>query len=196
MASSYDTVAGLLMRTSDFDALREKARTALKEAEVAKYEFELGSGDGGTEVLGFFRASVAGQVLSRRTAERDVQGFWINWSEVLSEDELKTVVHSHFGTERCRTYNCKLDKVLDKFPSQVWRKLSEDMDAELKRAQERIKRQMMKHLESSEMARDRQEFRNRIAIEGIKAAIRKFPVTKEVLKQALDEYIVHEILEC
>ena len=125
-----------------------------------------------------------------------------NWHFTL-EEELKKIVERNFGTKTCPSYFCKKETVKDgskkdpSFVSRAREHLEKVLDTEIAAANARLRAEALATIESPECGAARQAFFERTIIDDIKLVLLKWKdvATAPVLKQALDEYVAHEIME-
>lgn len=211
--SSYDKIFNHLVQTPDFEALRATWRERLAEAGPVQYELSYVESEGRKEVRHQFTTVLpsemniwgAGQV----SKEDLVRG-------ALPDHEIEKVARDNFGTPRCKTYFCKLEDVLKgrsegskKVPEERRRKrvypfvtrvrdmFERESHKEIEEARARIASSFHEAVDSEQLKADKQAFFERHVIEQIKAVVLKFNdrVGRHVIKAALDEVIVHELME-
>ena len=125
-------------------------------------------------------------------------GFPIN--HIIKESDVVETMMPYFGTKSCKTYFCKREKVTSEVLSWVRRQI-QDEDIELEKVllatKERIKLQALEMVADGTVARCQQSWYEDEAVEKIRNALLAFKdVGPEVIKRALDEFVVHEVCNC
>jgi hypothetical protein len=109
-----------------------------------------------------------------------------------------------FGTKDIPTFNCNKDvifgdkrkKDVDSFSQWFYDKTSDEFRDDIHEARERIRSQYQEWVVSDEVAERKKQFILDQAVYDIKMALSAYEhLGKEVLKEALDSYIVHSITE-
>jgi hypothetical protein len=213
--SSYDKIFNHLIQTQDFAALKAAWHERLAKVGPVRYELSYVEDEQGKqEVRPQFYATFPDDltVWSSGNVSKDVLV-----DGLLSKDEIERVAKDNFGTERCKTYFCKLEDVLGgrsegskKVPEERRRKkvysfvarvremLEAESKAEIDAARARLASSFHEAVDSEALARDKKAFFERHVIEQIKAVVLKFndKVGRHVIKAALNEVIVHSLMEC
>ena len=135
-------------------------------------------------------------------------------SQILTDDLVKEFVKNNFGVAKGKkmpvpTFNCKLQSVIEFFlkalrdqgenlPPEMSteRGICIDLHNQKSRTEEVITSKIQELVRSQEYADGCQQARADFMVEKIRSTISKFKdVTPEILKRALDTYIMHEIME-
>jgi hypothetical protein len=150
--------------------------------------------------------------LTQRAANNaNVLSEWnLDLSTICDERTLDEIVHRHFNTKTCPTYFCKKEKLLgrdkdgdrthsldNKWALYARGEIREALADKISRTQDRLRKEMQDAIDSAEFNKDMTEFHERGIIEEIKIVLHKFHTVAKphILKAALDEYVMHEIME-
>lgn len=215
--SSYDKICKHLRQTQDFADFADKCFRIMDAANVCGWEFRLG----GSEMEGTLGVKPPEWQLlidwgKYDTSDDDVSerlirdgkdriekvaaepGKWLFTMQVIASDaSLNKIVERNFGTKTCRTYFCKKDKVMEKWPSYARHALRENLLDKIARTEEKLRQSMIDALRSEAFDQDRTTFFERGIAEDIKKVLLKYASVAKphVLKMALDEFVAHEIME-
>jgi hypothetical protein len=145
-----------------------------------------------------------------------------NWTlplhRICPDDELEAFAEKHWNTPICPTYFCKIEKLLGRAEKKIdkdgkektirkaganlWAEyarnaLREELRDKIERTQDKIRAAMVAALQSPQFEQERVAFHERCIAEEIKTVLLKFSSVAKphVYKMALDEFIVHEIME-
>ena len=208
MASSFDRVCESFTRTAEWKDLTAKFREEMRAAGLVRWEFsrQRNYSTGKDEIVPRYILSFGTAEVSR-AAEALGDGFTFPSGDLLEDERLNRVARVNFGTRKCPTYNCKLDKLLgevkkEKAPATKWpeyarKALVEQNKDVVVEMEARVKAQFRHMASSQELQAERQRFYERGVIDEIRAVVLKYygKVTPEVLKEALDEVVAHAIME-
>lgn len=189
MGKSYDKVVGTLMEL-EYPSLEKLVLERLHQVRVFDYEFDIFDK---TKVM--TRIRYGHKDLFERNFLVPSGSIWIEFSDFLPAQEINQAFQRHFGKKSCPTYNCNSEKVCTLFRSVIFDRLQINLSQEKTKVRDEFEKLMLDLAKSDECIQASQRYRDRQAIDGIKAAIKKFPVTEELLKQALNEYLVGQTLE-
>lgn len=138
------------------------------------------------------------------TVRTDNGGVWIDLG--LGGQVAKDLAASLFGQkDGVPTYFCRKEVVLgvesrkktDSFPEWLNNKVRNMFEDAVKDVQARIQEEYRDWIGSEYVERKRREFMVKSAIEDIKRALGAYDhLGKDVLKEAIDEYLVHDICSC
>jgi len=210
--SSYDKIFGHLAKCPEFKDVRASWAQRLSAVRFDRYEFQYlqvyRNGQNIKEVAVTFLATDGHKAYvtkDDRGCERISYG--VNDEFLLTDDEAKRVVDVNFGTKRCKTYFCKVEKVLkgDERKNHVrpgfaeWarKKLKAETEGQVVEAQARVVAEVEAARQSPQYAADRKRFFERQVIEEIKAVVLQYydAVDASVIKEALDECVAHAVME-
>ena len=130
-----------------------------------------------------------------------------NYSGLLTESEAESIVKRNFGTKKCRTYNCKIDKILKgddrrghrKSRFAVWArdKLQAENPEAVVEHRSRVIAKTHQILNSEQYAQDKQSYFERQVIDEIRNVVLKYldRVEMDVIKTAMQEVYVASIME-
>ncbi len=203
--SSYDKIARHLFTTPDFQDYVVIVRKRLEEAGVLGWRFQANADDPTELPRVYIQFSFGDVDKDERTRPETYTPNDYNvqhWHFTL-EEELKKIVERNFGTKTCPSYFCKRETVMDgskkdtSFVSKAREHLQKMLTIEIDEANKRLRAEALATLESPECSAARQAFFERTIIDDIKLVLLKWKdvATAPVLKQALDEYVAHEIME-
>jgi hypothetical protein len=200
MPSSYDKIGETLTKSEDWKRLSSDLAKELDEAGITGHKCTT-SQDYQTKdhevvtrlVLSFGNES--GQY--GMEAFDHFKDFQFPANTFLTDDRLNALARKLFGTKGHPTYFCKLEKLEKKWPEFArLRFLSENKDA-VEEYVKRVKTQRKKILASAEVQRDQKRTYELAVIEDIRKVVQVFyrKVGPEVLKEALDGVVMHDIME-
>jgi hypothetical protein len=204
--SSYDKIARHLFTTPDFQDFIKITRKRLEDAGVLGWRFQADN-DEPTELprvyIQFSFGDLDTQKERARPETSEPTGYETQDWHFTLEDELKKIVDRNFGTKTCPSYFCKKETVTDgtkqipSFVSKARDFLRKELSVEIAAANSRLRAEALATMESPECGAARQAFFDRTIIDDIKLVLLKWKdvATAPVLKQALDEYVAHEIME-
>ncbi|MGH9917382.1 MAG: hypothetical protein ACRD6W_00705 [Nitrososphaerales archaeon] len=221
--SSYDKICKHLRYTQDFHDLTQQIFERLAKANIAGWKFRPGGYYGADDpskrrnvappecefLVDWGKNSDGSDRLQSVYAAR-FNEFLIKLEEIVPDDEIEDLARKLFGTPKCPSYFCKLNKLLgrdekgerkDKLPNR-WLEYAQHAIAEhlagmISRTQEKLREAMRQAILSPEFAAERVHFHELCIAEEIKAVLLKFSSVAKphVLKMALDEFVAHEIME-
>jgi hypothetical protein len=209
MASSFDKVCKNLADTPDFRSYLLRIGEVLDQAIVCGWEFHTSgsSHDGtlGVALPGFkflidwgknFEGLDAGDLI-QKVWESNMENFLIETDEFCTKPALLKLVRDNIGTKKCPTYNCKEDKIKEKFVYFARARVSEHFLDKIDKTQTRLRAEMQKARASDAFNQDRVTYHERHIAEDIKKVLIKYQKVAKphVLKMALDEFICHELME-
>jgi len=210
--SSYDKIFAHLAECPEFKDARVLWRERVSRAPEVEYAFQytMTYHKGEQEVTVSFKSVVDGVRSNVQTAlDRGVWkvDFFADSEALLTDEEAEKVVRANFGTKRCRTYFCKVDKVIkgderrnhhkEGFAGWARRKLREEDVLAIDDLRKRVIDRTTEILASEEFAKDQKRFFERQVIDEIRKVVLKYfdKVGPEVVKEALDEVVAHAVME-
>jgi hypothetical protein len=202
--SSYIKVYERLASCADGRALAAKIAERIASLRVADVEFVLARPDKlGEPARAVPRFVVASSLGPHCKVENS--SFWLEVDAFAARAEVKAVIDANFGVKgRVPTYFCRKDVVLGddsrrgtlSFYSWWTRKLGENHDASIEAAKARVGAQIREMAASEEVQAKGRAFLVEQAVRDIKLALSAYDhLGKEVLKEAIDEYLIHSITE-
>jgi hypothetical protein len=202
--SSYGQICIRLAATSGYGRVRAIILEAFQKAHISKigpvdsytridngrrpHSFEI---DFGNERPTRFTMVIA------RGAEKAELNIYCAYEHLFSNEDVEREILPFFGTKTCPTYFCKREKVLTEMSDFIKREISKDAElVEARRAAEAaIYQQAMELYTDGTVDRTIQGWYDDEAVKEIRQALLKFRDLKaEVIKRALDEYVVHDIM--
>lgn len=214
MASSYDKIARHLMGTPEAQEYLNEIRQSIERAEIVKYEFGLVRREG--QPVQARCSFVVRAGTGSGSISKDQHGNWSNlssWS-FLHDDALKDIVDRNWKTKRCPTYNCKKDDAMHGKDTRdgersvgfygamrgavdaVCREELDSGETRLQRMNRRLHVQAEDVMASEEWKRDEFEYLRGHAVRDIVAVMKNYDfLGKEVLREALDQFVMHQIME-
>lgn len=204
MGASYEKVVKRIQETNACKSLIEKARHRLSTLRVEEmtggitYEgkpflkFKVVSGTGDSAIIRSYE---------HRNAEFNIWGFT---DMAYTRDEMRAVVKETFGVPVNQfskrmvvpTYFCKIDKVHDEFQNSFGDLARQELGNLGNESIGRIVTECRERILSTEAAQVLESTSDRYTIEEIKKTLLRFKDSKpEILKQALDEFVVHALTE-
>ncbi len=213
---SYAKVANLLLNLPEFNDIMLMATKRSEVVCLEKAVYDTDYSGRPTSTVTFRLGEIQDSICLDVSVSRDKE-FYLHLcpvKRIIKEDTLKIFVENHFGKSVGKktpvpTYNCKLARVQE-FVLDAIKTQGANLDYDMIVARDRIKElwQMTEKIQStiteklkeyiltSEYSEGCQEARARLIVNNIRTTIAKFnDVTPEILKRALDEYIMHEIME-
>ncbi len=201
-----------LAETPEFKDLRALWKERLEKVGGASYQFRYEKAyntSGGTteKVVRYFKAPVGTGEHQASFGDGGEVYFSVPAGLLLSADELNAVAKTNFGTKRCRTYFCKLEKVLkgddrknhkrDGFAEWARKYLAVESAEAMVDAANRVKESIRQQLGSPQYCADMKRFFERQVIDEIRAVVQKYydKVDPSVVKEALDEVIAHAVMD-
>lgn len=130
-----------------------------------------------------------------------------NFVGLLTDDEALQVVKRNFGTKRCKTYNCKIDRIIkgddrrhhrkNGFADWARIKLKEEFPQALEDHMVHVRNKTRSILNSEQFAKDKKKFFERHVIDEIRTVVLKYLdlVEIDVIKEAMQEVYVASIME-
>lgn len=131
---------------------------------------------------------------------------WISVSTLVNDETIAPLVNEVFGVKGgVPTYFCNKEVVLgrknrrdtDSFGDWLCRRVRSQFEQDVANAQKRVQEQVRQMAADPETARLGREFLVQCAIKDIKQALSAYDhLGKEVLSEAIDEFLVHSITDC
>lgn len=120
------------------------------------------------------------------------------YDKIFSSDEVLRDVMKYFGTEHCKTFNCRRSRVLEEMMK--WAKNQFEQDEEIAQALQDAKHRVCQRgrtlVLNGEVTRSVEAWYHQAAREAIRTAILKYKdVPHEVVTMAIREATVQEIME-
>lgn len=210
MASSFDKVCKHLTDTPDFKSYLLRIGEVLDQANICGWEF-YDSGD----VYGDTRGVALPEykflidwgknpesqdmepVLIQKVWKSSAEHFLIETDEFCAKSALLKVVRDNFGTKKCPSYNCKKDKVEEKFVTFARRMVSDFFLDKIDKTQTRLREEMKKTQESEAFKKARIAHHERYIVEDFKKMLVKYNkvLSPDILRQSFDEYVCHALME-
>jgi hypothetical protein len=221
---SYDKICSHLLYTQEFSDYVQGLFHVLDKAHVSGWEFEAGGSDYDDNPLK--KKNVAppkwrllidwgvkydgSPNIEKVYGPQDPMQWLVSTSVYAEEKALDAFAERLWGTPKCPTYFCKLDKLLGVNKKgervggdlNVWAraarvKIEQDLCDKISRTQDRLRQEMLTMLRSDEFQKAMTEFHERGIADEIKQVLLKFSSVAKphVLKMALDEFVTHEIME-
>jgi hypothetical protein len=213
---SYDKVCNHLIATQDFKDYVARISEKLNQANVSGWEFVPGGSDYDDNPLKKKNVVPPCHKLLVDWGDK-VEHAWqipdewtISLSTLCDDDELDGIVKRNFNTKACPTYFCKKETLIgrdkdggrsskldNKWANYVRRYLSDLLMDKISKTQEKIRQAMRDAVASDAFAEDKVAFHERCIIDEIKLVLLKFSSVAKphVLKAALDEYIIHDVMD-
>jgi hypothetical protein len=203
--SSYSQICCRLAATSGYGRVRAIILDAFEAARVDKIvpENPYSKGPNGRRPHSFEidfgneRPSPFTMVIARST-EKVEFNIYCTYDHLFSEEDIEREILPFFGTKTCPTYFCKREKVLKEMSDFIKREISKDeaLVEARKAAEARIYLQAMELYTEGAVDRAIQGWYDDEAVKEIRTALLKFRDLKaDVIKRALDEYVVHDIMQ-
>jgi hypothetical protein len=202
--SSYSQICCRLAATSGYGRIRAIIREAFQAAHITKIEPQ----DKYTRIENgrrphVFQISFGNErpapfdIIIARSAEKVELNIYCAYDHLFSAGDVEREILPFFGTKTCPTYFCKREKVLAEMTEFIKREILKDQElVDARRAAEaRIYQQAMELYTDGAVERAVQGWYDDEAVKEIRQALLKFRDLKaEVIKRALDEYVVHDIM--
>jgi len=216
MGSSYDKIAKHLLHCADTKAAFLLLEEGLRAPRVTGFDFRLIK-EPGKPVYAepTFTIDFGLGVLKRRPMNRE---------DLLSIDKFDTwglsqifpidkIIKDNFGTKQCPTYNCAMDRVsgggengtgfTETIREEIGRRFGNRRDQNgdvipglLSIASDAARAQIAEILDSKEYRDARFAFMRDHAVKDIVAVMQHYDcLGKEVLREALDTFVMHQIME-
>lgn len=201
--SSYDRVCNTLMSLPDFAFAESRFRSCLEKIEVqaVRYTREIDYQKNITIVASFMAVcQVTGRKIAmpRYTVERnDADDVDLPLADFVDQDVLRHLVTDNFGKKHCPTFNCKEDKVREKLGKLANQRLEESNRQLVLDTKRRLLDAWREQLAAPEFREKMSRAYDEGVINEIKAVLLRYheKVGAEVLKEALDQFVAHAILE-
>jgi len=212
--SSYDKIFGHLAGTPEFKDARAEWGQRLSAVRFDRWDFRYEqvyhprTGRSTQEVVAYLYATDGSRVyVTTESNGSEKLSFQVNKEFLLGDAEAEKVVKANFGTKRCKTYFCKLEKVLngddrknhrrDSFREWARKKLAAETEERIVLTQATVIAQAEEARLSAAFLQDRQRFFERQVIEEIKAVVLRYydRVEAAVIKEALDECVAHAVMD-
>ena len=209
--SSYTKIFGHLAECPEFKDVRVRWTERLLSTKFERYDFQYQSVYRGNEHVKEVVASF--YATDGRTAgvysDKGVETihYSVEPDILLTDKEAEAVVKANFGTKRCRTYFCKVEKVIkgderknhrsDGFGAWARKKLLAETDVLVKEIQAAVVQGVRDVRLTDQFVKDKQRFFERQVIDEIKAVVLQYydRVEPAVIKEALDEVVAHAVME-
>jgi hypothetical protein len=203
--SSYSKVYHLLLNTPEGRALEIELIKACETAKIVAVTFDLQPGEKHPEAVPQFKIKFGSHDFSVRTEEAIV----LHASHVVSSTACERVVDRRFGKDKqdgVSTFNCSRKVVdngiwksrgghIDSFGSWASSKIGEIHRARIIETQDRLKVELRHMLHTDDFKAARHEALKGYAIDAIVHVMSDYAwLGKEVLKEALDAFICHDVL--
>lgn len=207
--SSYDKIFGHLVKCSEFKDVRAAWSERLSAVRFDRWDFRYEqvydprTGRSRQEVVTYLYATDGSQIqiMTEGNGKRPSEklSFSINKEFLLTDEEAAHVVKANFGTKRCKTYFCKLEKVLEgderrnhrkpSFREMARKELAAETEERIVLLQSTVVAQAEEARLSEAFLKDKQRFFERQVINEIKSVVVKYLdlVDGSVIKEALDE---------
>jgi len=208
--SSFDKVCKNITETTDFRDYVLRRSEAIDAAKVIGWKF-FTSGDDyegtktprGVELPNFqlqidWGKSDDGDETHETVWSSSYQSFTMDVDNITDSSDLKNIVRKNFGVNRkCPTYNCNKDKVLEKFPGFARSVIFQTLSDKIVKAQERLRIDMIEVVNSESFKRERIRHHELHIINDINKVLKKYGklATPQILREALDSYICHELMD-
>jgi len=214
--SSHGKVVHCLVSIPEFNDLVLLARERLENICVEDTQFD-------TDYMGrpwavmMFKMGVDDNSVIKRVQINTDKSYYIHISlvsDLLGDETVNRYVDSHFGVSKGKnmpvpTYNCKKENVLESFKETLnchgqWldrlktepRTALQDLKILSEFTRETMINTVKTTIASPEYAEGCKQARADLIVKDIREALSKHrDVTPEIIKRALDEYVVHEIME-
>ena len=133
----------------------------------------------------------------RDLIQRVYGNFLVETDEYCTRLQLNNIVEKNLGTKKCPSYNCKMDKVKEKFIDFGRAEVSNRLYEKIQETQSRLRAAIVATLNSEAFLNARIAHHERQIAEDIKKVLIKYQAVAKphVLKMALDEFICHSICE-
>jgi hypothetical protein len=205
MGTSYDKVLELIAATSQFAALRARIRRRAESLRVSRTEVRVQNGK--PLICAFLAAGNDAEMHDMPCMERDdgyVFKIWGAGNLMLEPEELHAVVDATFGVPvpgyRKRfvvpTYFCKPGKVKKLFNEKWFDALRAEVSEIVEPRLEALTLEVRALFVTEDSTAMKVAAKNRYTVDEIKKTLLRFKdAPAEVLKQALDEFVVHALTE-
>jgi hypothetical protein len=205
--SSYSKVYKLLLATPDGQALENELVRACDTAKITGVTFDLCAGEKHPEAAPMFKGKFGPHEFSARS----ITNISLRASAVVSSANCNVICDKRFGKEKqggVSTFNCSRAVLnhgtwrsrgghIDAFHEWAANKLGEKYAEKIQEAENRLKAELTLMTQSDEFRAARHEALKGYAIDAIVHVMSDYAwLGKEVLKEALDNFIVHDVIDC
>ena len=195
--SSYDKIGLAFTKSSEWKRLVEGFRTKLTPAGIVKYACQSYRDHEHDDHAVHVKLVLD---YGKKAFEKDstqFENFHLALHLFVDDDELNQLAEKLFGSKGHPTYFCKKEKLLKKWPDFARSQLvvaNKDLIAEY---EARVCAKRLEMLQMPELEQDKKRCYELAVIHDIREVVQKFyrKVGPEVLKEALDGVIMHDIME-
>jgi hypothetical protein len=195
--TSYDKIYHMMTKTTGFKALIADVLTKMENLEITNVTHHLNIKD----------TAYTNATFSTNLGSTHGEGRYLQPSDVLEHDSVRTVLEAHFGVD-VKTYNCSRDTVFDggylnhsnrhqnSFYYYAYNWLSDNHSDALERGSHRLKTKIAEKMASEEFKADAHACLVRRCKETIVKAMMPWrEMDDSVLKDAWSEFLCNSIIE-
>jgi hypothetical protein len=214
MASSYDKISKHLLHCQDSRDTFRRLEEGLRSPKFVSYEFRLVKEHGKpVRAVPIFKVDVGIGTISRRIDSETIEVGRLDTWELGNIFPTTKIVDDNFGTKHCPTYNCSKDRVAhggdngigfeEAVRDEIGRQFGNRRDENgtvvpglLVEASVSVRQLLVDASSTPEFREAKFEFLRKHAIEDIIEVMSLYDcLGKEVLREALDQFVMHQIME-
>ena len=199
---NYDKVINLLCQTVDFQNLRARSVRRLQTARIGKFKYKTDWGGKPVAIAVIAYGEGEEEQTQEVSSEYNAGKLYlnINPSVYWNKEEIGEVVEKNFGVVKpgfkkphVPTYFLNPDRVRDAFYE---RSALLEVSALVLEAKERVQQALDEYILTDEYKAGLQLAREDYTVEEIKKVLLRFKdATPDVLRRALNEFVMHEVME-
>lgn len=206
--SSYDRIFGAITRSPRWKSYMESIRTDFEKVGIVDYTFDHHTNyEDGNNYAVEARFHIGPILDVKISVDEDSTLFadavsvnQIEWTLnkfFADEKRMDGILEGLFGTKGYPTFNCTLENAKKKWSDFAKKQISDELQPLKAAFHERVVAQKNSIMASEEFIKAKQRHYDLLVIEDIREVVQKFykKVSPEVIKEALDNVIVHDICD-